>query len=474
MRAEPQPAAYRPDPRILPLAPWLADAVAPASFPQHTLRFRNRRHDAAVGLGALDDDAWIDHFGRFAPLAGNLPSPLALRYHGHQFRHYNPQIGDGRGFLFAQMRDGDGRLLDLGTKGSGQTPWSRDGDGRLTLKGAVREILATEMLEALGANTSKTFSVIETGEGLWRGDEPSPTRSAVMVRLSHGHIRIGSFQRLAVLEERDHLAELVNYALANFPGPLPPADAPGRDEPAVVLLHQVVERLADMAASYVAAGFVHGVLNTDNMNISGESFDYGPWRWLPTWDAGFTAAYFDHAGLYSFGRQAEAIRWNCAQLAIALRPVVEAPPLIAALERYETLFQQALARRVLWRLGVESRGEEADRTLLTAAGNAMRDSGVSPDAFFHHHRGGRNAGNDAFGELLAGHRPVAGAADDPLWQEAAPPTNVIDEVERIWAAIDTADDWQPLHDHVGAIRRLGQALGEPPRPEGQLDAFRNA
>ncbi len=112
---------------------------------------------------------------------------------------------------------------------------------------------------------------------------------------------------------------LVDYCLAEFPGPLPPEDAPGRDEPAAILLHQVVERLADLAASYMAAGFVHGVLNTDNMNVTGESFDYGPWRWLPRWDPSFTAAYFDQHGLYAFGRQADAIYWNCAQLAIALR-----------------------------------------------------------------------------------------------------------------------------------------------------------
>ena len=469
MRPDPQPAAYDPDPQILALAPWLGDAVAAARFPRHDLRFRNQRWAKAVGLAELSDAEWNAHFGGFAPLADNLPQPLALRYHGHQFRVYNPEIGDGRGFLHAQLRDGAGRLLDLGTKGSGRTPWSRDGDGRLTLKGAVREILATEMLEALGANTSKTFSVIETGEELWRGDEPSPTRSAVLVRLSHGHVRIGSFQRLATLGETGHLAELVDYGLARYPGPPPPADAPGRDEPAVILLHQVVERLADLAASYIAAGFVHGVLNTDNMNISGESFDYGPWRWLPAWDASFTAAYFDHAGLYCFGRQAEAIRWNCAQLAIALRELVAAPPLIAALDRFEALFQNNLARRVLWRLGLESRGSEADAGLLNAAGMAMRDSGQSPDAFFHAHRGGSRAGDLEFGALLATYRPVDNAANHPLWNEPAPPGNVIDEVERIWSAIAERDDWEPLHDHVAALRRLGDALGPPPVPAGHRD-----
>ena len=119
------------------------------------LSFSPRRLQA--DLARLEEAAWIEHFGKFTPLAGNIETPLALCYHGHQFGHYNPDLGDGRGFLFAQLHADDGRILDLGTKGSGQTPFSRTADGRLTLKGAVREILATEFLEALGVNTSKTF-----------------------------------------------------------------------------------------------------------------------------------------------------------------------------------------------------------------------------------------------------------------------------------------------------------------------------
>ena len=464
MRAEPQAAPYSPDPQLLPLADWLADRVAPAVFPETTLRFRNDRWAPAVGLEELDDPAWTDHFGRFTPLPDNLPQPLALRYHGHQFQVYNPEIGDGRGFLYAQLRDSAGRLLDFGTKGSGQTPWSRFGDGRLTLKGAVREIMATEMLEALGVYTSKTFSVIETGERLYRDDEPSPTRSAVLVRLSHGHIRIGSFQRLLALEQRDQMAELVDYCLRLFPGPPPPADAPGRDEPAVILLHQVVERLADMAAGYMVAGFVHGVLNTDNMNITGESFDYGPWRWLPRFDPGFTAAYFDSAGLYAYGRQPTAIHWNCGQLAVALRLLAEAPPLIAALERFGPLFQQALCRRFCWRLGIAPRDSETDLALIAAAEQHMAQSGLSPDVFYARHRGGRGAEAGDLAELLAGYAPAPGA-DSPL-VETAIPTNHIDEVERIWSAIAERDDWQPLRDHVQAIRTLGQTLGPAPDPAG--------
>jgi uncharacterized protein YdiU (UPF0061 family) len=467
MRAEPQAALYRPDTPILTIADWLADPVEPTRFPMHELRFRNRRWDKAVGLDGLHDEAWVAHMARFAPLANNLPQPLALRYHGHQFRVYNPQIGDGRGFTFAQLRDGSERLLDLGTKGSGLTPYSRTADGRLTLKGAVREILATEMLEALGVYTSKTLSVVETGEQLVRGDEPSPTRSAVLVRLSHSHIRIGSFQRLAVLEQADHIAELVDYCLAQFPGPLPPEDAPGRDQPAVILLHQAVERLADLAASYMVAGFVHGVLNSDNMNITGESFDYGPWRFLPRWDLQFTAAYFDHSGLYAFGRQPEAIHWNLAQLAIALRPICESPPLIAALDRFGPLYQAAMARRFCWRLGVANLSPERDLALIEAAEQAMRQAQLGPDVFFFAQRGGRDA-DGPLAETLEGYQALD--SSHAYWSDEIPQSMLIDELEAIWSAITEHDDWQPLTDKIVAIRRIGEALGEPPAPAGHNPA----
>ena len=455
---------YNPDPAVLGLAGWLASPVAAADFPQVRLRWRNDRAAASVGLDGLDDAAWTAHFGRFAPLPGNLLQPLALKYHGHQFRVYNPEIGDGRGFLFAQLRDADGRLMDLGTKGSGTTPFSRSGDGRLTLKGAVREILATEMLEALGVNTSKTFSVIETGEELWRGDEPSPTRSAVLVRLSHSHVRIGTFQRLLALEQREEMAALIAYCLTRFPGPPPPADAPARDEPAVRLMHQVVERMADLAASYMVAGFVHGVLNTDNMNITGESFDYGPWRWLPAWDQSFTAAYFDHGGLYSFGRQPEALHWNCGQFAVALRLVADSPPLIAALERFGPLYMAAITRRWLWRLGLEVTGSDDDSALIALCEQEMRAREEGPDAFFFRHRGGRGAAGGELGAMLAAYTPTQGA--HAYWDDPAPQSLLIDEVEAIWAAIAERDDWQPLTHKIASIRRMGAAHGAPPVPRG--------
>ena len=465
MTIAPQAAAYQPDPRIEQLGGRLSDPVAAAAFPKTILRFRNRRWDKTVGLDMLSDEQWIAHFGRFEPLPGNLAQPLALLYHGHQFRNYNPDIGDGRGFLFAQLRDGAGRVLDLGTKGSGQTPYSRFGDGRLTLKGGMREILATEMLEALGVETSKTFSLIETGEQLERHDEPSPTRASVLVRLSHGHIRIGSFQRLATLDEPDTLRDLVGYTLSNL------YDVPLGNAAAGQLLDLVCRRTAQLAASYMAAGFVHGVLNSDNINVTGESFDYGPWRWVPTWDPGFTAAYFDHNNLYAFGRQAQAIHWNVVQFAKALRSIAEAEELTPALDLWPGHYEQAVAHAICVRLGVSPRGAEADLNLLTTMDLGLQNSKVGVDRFFFDWRGGRRRtaspadahyDGEHFADFAAAIRGYESAVslDHAYWSDPEPCSMLIDEVEALWSAIDQRDDWAPLYAKVAAIRRMGEAMRE--------------
>ena len=443
----------QPSRTILELGSDFYDPVVAADFPETRLRFRNDAAADEVGLAGLSDADWVRHFGRFASLPGSLEQPLALRYHGHQFRTYNPDLGDGRGFLFAQLHDTGGRLLDLGTKGSGQTPWSRSGDGRLTLKGGVREVLATEMLGALGVDTSRSFSLIETGEALERGDEPSPTRSAVLVRLSHGHIRIGTFQRLAYLRDAENMARLVDYVLVHL------YRQPSGDP--VRLLENVVDRAATLAASYMAAGFVHGVLNTDNINVTGESFDYGPWRFTERWDPTFVAAYFDHAGLYAFGRQPEAIHWNVMQLAVALRTLVDAEPLIAALETFPDLYQSAVTERLLWRLGVKPLGAEEDRATIQSLEPALRATDTPIDTFFHDAFGGMlpDGYGSAFDETraaLARHSPRKDRSAT-YWSET-PTTMLIDDVEAIWAAIDRRDDWAPFHGKIAQVRRLGQAL----------------
>ncbi|SOE01265.1 protein adenylyltransferase SelO [Caenispirillum bisanense] len=469
---------YRPDPRHADLDDRFYDRVEAARFPQHTLRFRNDRAAARVGLDGLSDDEWITHFGRFEPLPDNLPQPLALRYHGHQFRSYNPDLGDGRGFLFAQVReDGapDGRLLDLGTKGSGTTPWSRSGDGRLTLKGGVRELLATELLQALGVATSRTFSLIETGEKLWRGDEPSPTRSSVLVRLQHSHIRIGSFQRQAFLRDADALAALMDHVIGLHMPDLAAID--DRLDRTAAFVQRVAENCARTVAQWMAAGFVHGVLNTDNILVTGESFDYGPWRFLPTHDPEFTAAYFDHGGLYAYGRQPDTLMWNLTRLAETLLPLSNRDRLIPALETFPPAFSLALGEAVTRRLGVQPTTPEDDDALVLALFEAMGRTQIPFERPFFDWYGGPASEFRAlersphaalyagepfarFRDLIAGRRPRDGVdLDHPYFADPEPCTLLIDEVEALWAPIASADDWSPLHAKVAAIRRMGEALG---------------
>jgi uncharacterized protein YdiU (UPF0061 family) len=452
--------SYRPDVKIFELGERFYDAVEPAKFPQCEPRFLNRRAAETVGLDDLTDPEWAAHFCRFEPLPENLQQPLALRYHGHQFRVYNPDIGDGRGFLFAQLRDEQGRLLELGTKGSGQTPYSRTADGRLTLKGGVREVLATEMLQALGVDTSKSFALFETGEELVRGDEPSPTRSAVLTRLSHGNIRIGSFQRQAFFKDAEAIARLTRYCLENLYSEKPAGDDP---ENALRLFDLVSQRTAVLAASYMAAGFVHGVLNSDNINITGESFDYGPWRFTPVWDGDFTAAYFDHFGLYAFARQPEAINWDLAQLGGCLSLVTEAEPLSEILTGWGARFERAFVAKILWRLGVDPRDDAVDHELARALVEALDAKTATIDRIFFDWRGGRDPGAEEYpagqfrklAALLAGReRPPVG----DYWSDPEPCSMHIEEVEAIWAAIADRDDWTAFESKIAAIRRMGEAM----------------
>jgi uncharacterized protein YdiU (UPF0061 family) len=258
------------------------------------------------------------------------------------------------------------RLLELATKGSGQTPWSRQGDGRLTLKGGVREVLATALLEALGVPTSRSFSLVETGEALVRGDEPSPTRSAVLTRLSHSHIRFGTFQRQAYFDRPEQIRSLVDHVIAHYYPELETAD-----DKAAALLAAVTARAGRLTARWMAAGFVHGVLNTDNMNITGESFDYGPYRFLPRNDPNFVAAYFDQSGLYAFGRQPEAVFWNLQQLGGSLTLVSDREGLIEALNGFAGAYRAELTAAMLARLGLKSRSADEDLEFVNAAFRAL-------------------------------------------------------------------------------------------------------
>lgn len=355
------------------------DVVAAAEFPQHILRWRNDPVLEQLGVdpAIVKDADFIEAFGQFS---GREPL-MALRYHGYQFGHYNPQLGDGRGFLYGQVRGIDGKLYDLGTKGSGTTPYSRGGDGKLTLKGGVREVLAAEMLHRMGVRTSRCLSLVETGEGLYRGDEPSPTRSSVMIRVQESHIRFGTFERLDCLGRRDLIGRLLDHVIAVYYPHLE-----HQDDRYAQFYAELSNRVATLVAQWMAAGFCHAVLNTDNMAITGESFDYGPYAFIPMLNPGFTAAYFDQGGRYAYSNQAAMCKWNLQMLQSPLKQVISSRDLETGLEGYEAQYGRVYRQLMLAKLGFEvdfDRGEdELAKELLKCTIELLHTSQVGYHEFF--------------------------------------------------------------------------------------------
>lgn len=457
------------------------DAVVPATFPKHVLRFRNDDVLAQMGLPAdgVSDRDFIEAFGEFQ---GHDPF-LALRYHGYQFRSYNPFLGDGRGFLYGQVRGTNGNLYDLGTKGSGPTPYSRGGDGRLTLKGGVREVLASEALHALGVNTSRTLSLIETGEALHRGDEPSPTRSAVMVRFSYSHIRFGTFERLSYLKQPELIRKLLTHVIeVYYPHLLSVEDEQARY---ALWFAELAERLATLVAQWMSAGFCHAVLNTDNMSITGESFDYGPFAFMDEYDPKFTAAYFDYSGLYCYGNQPGACYWNLEKLAVALAGIVEAGGLEAGLAQYQPKYAEVFCDRTLQKLGLSptlaaSLPADLKRDLLAETLDLLEETQVGYHDFFSALTeqfspewqmdetlilaNAVEKSDEAAALLLKGWRSHYQKALSHLSPDKMPevqsclqttnPKTVLlrPQVEAIWAPITEEDNWQPFYDLLKKVQ----------------------
>ncbi len=452
------------------------DQVAAADFPQHHLRFRNNDLLSRLGLAetVVSDDHFIAAFGQFQ---GREPL-LALRYHGYQFGQYNPFLGDGRGFLYGQVRGVDGELYDLGTKGSGPTPYARGGDGRLTLKGGVREVLAAEALHALGVTTSRTLSLIETGEALWRGDEPSPTRSSVMVRFSRSHIRFGSFERLDYHDRPDLMAKLLEHVIdVYYPGPRLYRD---RQERFLSFYDELVERVATLAAQWMAAGFCHGVLNTDNMSITGESFDYGPYAFIDRYDPRFTAAYFDHGGRYSYGNQPAICQLNLKALQKPLAHLIPEEDLDPILADYPQRYQRHYQHRMLAKLGLTNLPEplatdllNQTLALLEAVDGGYHDFFLALTQQFSPQW--RDQLDLIFAPTLVSSQAAAASQLDqwrstyqrslqslPAEAMAAvadqlgrtnPKTVLLrSEIEAIWEPITLTDDWQPFHQLLKQIQ----------------------
>jgi uncharacterized protein YdiU (UPF0061 family) len=331
------------EPALESLGNEYCDRVQPANFSQHILRFRNNNLLSILGLDSatVTDEHFIDFGGRFQ----GKQSCLALRYHGYQFGQYNPYLGDGRGFLYGQVRGIDGNLYDFGTKGSGQTPYSQSRDGRLTLKSGVKEVLAAEALHYLGVKTSRCLSLIET-EAITRDSET--VRGAVMVRFSRSHLRFGTFERLEYYDRSDLIQQLLDHVIKHYYPHLWQ-----QPDSYIRFYAELVRRVAKLVAGWMAMGFCHGVLNTDNMSITGESFDYGTYAFIDTYNPSFTAAIFDRLGRYSYRNQPSVCRWNLAMLQRPLSSVIPVSEMEVILDSFSELYTQYYHQQMLQKLGFD-------------------------------------------------------------------------------------------------------------------------
>jgi serine/tyrosine/threonine adenylyltransferase len=254
-----------------------------------------------------------------AVLAGNrVPSgaePMALAYAGHQFGHFVPQLGDGRANLLGEVVGRDGIRRDIQLKGSGPTPFSRSGDGRAALGPVLREYLVSEAMAALGIPTTRTLAAVTTGEKLWR---ETMLPGAVLTRVAASHIRVGTFQYLAAQGDAEGVRLLADYAIArHYP------DAASAENPYRAFLDAVVARQAALIARWLLSGFIHGVMNTDNCSIAGETIDYGPCAFMDGYDPGAVFSSIDQQGRYAYGNQPRIALWNVTRLAECLLPLLD-------------------------------------------------------------------------------------------------------------------------------------------------------
>jgi uncharacterized protein YdiU (UPF0061 family) len=302
-------------------------------------------------------------------LAGNRTlegsEPIALAYAGHQFGGFSPRLGDGRAILLGEVVGRDGVRRDVQLKGSGPTPFSRGGDGRAALGPVLREFLVSEAMAALGVPTTRALAAVSTGELVFR---ETPLPGAVLTRVATSHLRIGTFEYFAHRQDREALALLVEHALArHYP------ERKGQEQSPLALLDAVMEAQVALVARWLGLGFVHGVMNTDNCSISGETLDYGPCAFLDTYDPSRTFSSIDRQGRYAFANQPRILLWNLARLAEALIPLLDGEQknivarLEARLERFGPLFQRAYGEVLRAKIGlVEERPGDTDlaRSLL--------------------------------------------------------------------------------------------------------------
>ena len=401
-------------------------AARPAGAPSPALLFLNQPLADELGL----DPAVLGGAEGAALFSGNhLPDgaePIAQAYAGHQFGGFSPQLGDGRALLLGELIDRHQRRRDLALKGSGRTPFSRGGDGKAAVGPMLREVLIGEAMHALGIPTTRALAVVSTGE-LVRREAAFP--GAVLTRVAASHLRVGTFQYFSARGEIDKLARLADYAIARHDPAL--VGAPGRH---LALLQAVAERQVGLIAQWMNVGFIHGVMNTDNMTLSGETIDYGPCAFLEAYDPGTVFSSIDHAGRYAYGNQPHIARWNLARLAEALLPLMADPDqeaevtravaeVSAVIDAVPAMYQAALLQ-----------GQRAKLGLQQGAADPASDTALVADwlTLLHQHRVDFTLAWRRLGEAAAGDA-------NPLRALFAEPTAVNPWLQR-WAARCALED----------------------------------
>lgn len=320
------------------------------------------------------DPAWLAADEGINVLAGNSvaegSAPVAAAYAGHQFGHFNPQLGDGRAVLLGEVIDRAGHRYDLQLKGSGQTPWSRGGDGRSPIGPVIREYIVSEAMAALGVPSTRALAAVTTGERVVRdGVQPG----AILARGASSHLRVGTMQYFAAREDRDSLATLVSYVLKrHYP------EQVVEDKPAVALLQAVIAAQAALIARWQLLGFVHGVMNTDNMLLCGETVDYGPCAFMEEYHPETLFSSIDQQGRYAYCNQPGIAHWNLARLAEALIPLINEDSDAAveeaktALGAFPALFEAAYQTGLAKKLGL-AHMSEADNALADELFTALQE-----------------------------------------------------------------------------------------------------
>jgi uncharacterized protein YdiU (UPF0061 family) len=353
--------------------------VDPALFPDPQLIRLNRELAGALGL----DTDWLVSDEGVAFLSGQTivegSEPVATAYAGHQFGNFVPQLGDGRAILLGELVAPDGHRFDIQLKGAGRTPFSRRGDGRAALGPVLREYIVSEFMAAIDIPTTRSLAALATGDPVYR-ERALP--GAVLVRVAASHIRVGTFQFFAARQDTDALKALADHVIArHYP------EAARADQPYRALLDLVITTQADLIARWLLVGFIHGVMNTDNMSIAGETIDYGPCAFMDNYDPATVFSSIDQFGRYAYGNQPPIGLWNLTRLAETLLPLLDKDEKKAiaaaqeALAKFEPQFIAAHRAGMIRKLGIFEPDDD-DAATIDAILTALEDNQVDFTLFF--------------------------------------------------------------------------------------------